>query len=121
MKILQKVEELLNEDSNFLLLEDRTADNWHKNISHYLSKIKNHEYENKHIVREFGKITTNYNTGTKEYKKIWICENCSMVFLKVKFDPELLKIKEFYQMCFDGNLPNLAEFGMAEQIKRISK
>jgi len=117
----EKITELLNDDTGFLELEDKTAKQWHDMCSYFLSKIKNHETELKHTVRLWAARKTDFNTNKTMYRKIWICENCNKVFLKCKYDPELLKIKEFYQMCFDGKLIKLAEQEYKEQIKKITK
>lgn len=116
----EKIKRILEEDEGFLCLGDKTAQEWHDMCYYYLSKIKDHEFENKHIVREYGIVKTNFDTNKKEYRKLYICENCGKVFLKYKYDPELLKIKEFYQMCFDGKLTDLAEMGIHQQVNNLS-
>jgi len=114
--IKERVRKILENDDGFLCLENKTAEQWHNMCSYYLNKIKDHETTNKHTIREYEMVKTDYNTNKKEYRKLYICEDCGKVFLKCKYDPELLKIKEFYQMCFYSGLSNLAEVGVREQL-----
>ena len=115
----QEIKKILNDNDRFLELDNKGAQEWYSQCSFYLRKIKNHEVELKHTVRLYGVKNKDFNTDREEYRKVWICEDCDKVFLKCKFDPELLKIKEFYQMCYEGQLSNLAEIGLQQQINNL--
>ena len=98
---------LLDEEGFLELTENMTANQWHDTVLFYLNKIKNHEVRLKHTVRLFGMKNTDFSTGEETYKKVWICEDCNKIFLKVKLNPKILEIKEFYQMCYDGGFSDL--------------
>lgn len=119
-KIEERINRILNEEDGFLVLtQEMKAREWHDRVNYYLKKIKEHEFNLKHKVQLWGVKNTDFKTGQIEYKKVWICDDCGEVFLKVRYNPEILKIKEFYQMCFDGKLPDLAEEGIKYQINQL--
>ena len=120
LSLKEKAIKILNEENGFLeLTQEITAQEWHNKSSYYLKRIKEHEFNLGHKVQLWGIKNTNFETGQIEYKKAWICDDCGDVFLKVKYNPEILKIKEFYQMCFEGKLSKLAGEGIGYQIKKL--
>jgi hypothetical protein len=117
--LLDKATEILKDDDGFLILEpEMTAKEWHNKCSYFLRKIPAHECDMKHIVREFGIVNQDF-AGIKLYKKIWICENCFKVFLKSKYDPEELKMKELYQAAFYAADSSLVKMMIEDQIKDL--